>query len=127
MEFLSENTQMIKVKLDLDDEQFKRNLNNIGDRVDRAITQVVDYNAAYAEEWMKQNAPWTDRTGAARSGLTAIANHQSDTWEIFMAYSVYYGIWLEIANSGKYQIMIPAMRHVGQKILEDLKRVVYRS
>lgn len=118
---------MIKVKVKYDNEELRRGFGSIGDRVDRAISTVMDYNAAYAEEWMKSNAPWTDRTGAARSGLMAIPFNQGSVHELFLAYSVYYGIWLEIANSGRYQVLQPAMRHVGQKILEDISKIGYRA
>ena len=118
---------MLKIKIELDrNEQFKRNVDHLDNRINHAIDAVFDYNAGYAEGWMRENAPWTDRTGAARSGLMAISSSHESVHELLMAYSVTYGIWLEIANSGKYQVLIPAMRHVGQKILEDLKQVIYR-
>lgn len=117
---------MLKFKVEFKDDEFKRRSSNLNTNIDRVISAVTDYNAAYAQGWMRQNAPWTDRTGAARSGLMAIPVNQGSVHEIFLAYSVYYGIWLEIANSGRYQVLVPAMREVGQKMLKDLSQVIYR-
>lgn len=118
---------MIKFEMILKDQELQKKLNGLDDKAEDSISAVFDYNAAYATDWMKQNAPWTDRTGAARSGLIAIANNHGSDHELFLAYSVYYGIWLEIANSGRYQVLQPAMRVVGDKILKDLKRMMYRA
>ncbi len=112
---------MLSFKLDIDATELRKKLGDID--ADKAIKQVIDYNAAYAEGWMKKNAPWTDRTGAARSGLMAIPGDN----ELLLAYSVWYGIWLEIANNGRYQILIPAMRVIGQKIVDDIAKIVYRT
>lgn len=111
---------MLEFKMEIDASEIKRKLGKIDG--DKAVKAVIDYNAAYAEGWMKSNAPWTDRTGAARSGLMAIPYNN----ELLLAYSVWYGIWLEIANNGRYQILIPAMRVVGEKIIRDLEKIIYK-
>jgi len=81
----------------------------------------MQYESAYAVGWLKQNAPWTDDTGAARTGLVAIPFSSGKSHEIFMAYSVYYGIWLEVANSGRYAVITPGMRVIGEKIMNDME------
>lgn len=75
---------------------------------------------------MRTDAPWSDDTGAARGGLTAIPSHSRSQHEILLAYSVYYGIWLEVANSGKYQILIPMLRIIGEKVMRDLEHMLDR-
>ena len=90
------------------------------EQVNEDITKLFDYYAAWATTWMKINAPWTDDTGAARSGLTAVSNSYRNIYEMVLAYSVQYGIWLEVANSGRFQILGPAMRIIGNNIMKAL-------
>jgi hypothetical protein len=111
---------MAKVTIEYDDKRLRRNIRNFRGDLNHAIGVVTDRTAAWGVGYMKTNAPWTDRTGAARTGLTAIPHNQGDVHEIDLAYSVYYGIFLEVCNSGKYAIITPAMRIIGQKLMNDL-------
>lgn len=115
---------MAKVSFEYNDRQLRAGIGSFNRNLDRAVGAVVDYNAAYAMGWLRLNAPWTDNTGAARSGLMAFPNHTSRAHEIFMAYSVTYGIWLEIANNGRYAVIEPAMRIVGAKLMRDLQGLI---
>lgn len=117
---------MARVTFRYDDKQLRSNVKRLPAKIDNAISAVVDYNSAYAETYIKTRAPWTDRTGAARTGLTAISNGGGGSYEILMAYSVTYGIWLEIANDRRYAIITPAMRIVGEKLMRDLTGLLDR-
>ncbi len=117
---------MGKIKVDFDKSNLNRNLERFGDRLNRQVAAVIDYNAAYTTGWLKANAPWTDRTSAARTGLVALPFSQASQHEILMAYSVYYGIWLEVANSGRYAVITPAMRIVGEKVMRDMQMLIDR-
>lgn len=69
--------------------------------------------AAAMEEWAKQNAPWTDRTGNARKGLYGFAGGTHGGEEGKGAYyagvshgdDIDYGIWLEVRWNGRYSII----------------------
>jgi hypothetical protein len=113
-----------KIKIDFDDRQLKRNLTTFSNKVNRNIAAVMDYNAAYTTGWLKANAPWTDDTSAARTGLVTLPFSFGTQHELLMAYSVSYGIWLEIANSGRYAVITPAMRIVGEKIMRDMQMLI---
>lgn len=102
----------------------KKNLKTFDEHLNHDIAAVFDLNAGWGTTWMKINAPWTDDTGAARSGLTATPSRMGSTHELLLAYSVNYGIWLEVANSGRFQILGPAMRVIGDKILSDLQYIL---
>lgn len=115
---------MARIKVDFDSRRLKRNLNSFKDDVNGKISAAMDYEAGYTTGWLKTNAPWHDNTGAARSGLVALPFNRGNTHEILMAYSVYYGIWLEVAHSGRWAIITPAMRIVGQKIMADMQLLV---
>jgi hypothetical protein len=112
---------MARIEFKFDDRRLKKNIQSVNGRVNRNVAALMQYEAAYTVGWLKQNAPWSDRTSAARTGLTATAFSAGRTHEILMAYSVYYGIWLEIANSGRYAVITPALRIVGNKVMNDMK------
>lgn len=115
---------MAKIKIDFDDSNLRNNLKTFGNRLNRNVAATMDYNAGYTTGWLKSNAPWTDDTAAARTGLVAMPFSVGNQHEILMAYSVTYGIWLEIANSGRYAVITPAMRIVGAKIMSDLQNLI---
>ncbi len=111
---------MARVRLDFDGGPLEKRLRNIDSKIERAVSMTIDRNAAWGQAYMRTNAPWTDRTGAARGGLMALPAGN----EILLSYSVYYGIWLEIAHSGEWQILIPSMRIIGEHLMRDLKDIL---
>lgn len=74
------------------------------------ITVAVDEVATFGTAYMKTTAPWHDNTGAARAGLHTDTSHLLNRWEIVFAHAVSYGIWLEVAHSGRYQVIVPSIR-----------------
>lgn len=91
-------------------------------RVKRVITGEFMYHSDLAAATAKVNAPWTDRTGNARSGLhsgVSIGVNQ-DFWELYLAHTVFYGIYLETRFSGKYQIIAPTILFIGKLIIDRM-------
>ena len=118
---------MAKVSFEYDDKTLRTNIRRLDKRMESAIDATMDYEAAYATGQLKMRAPWTDRTGAARAGLLAVANKLGPgSHELIMSYSVHYGIWLEIANSGQYAVIGPFMPVLGRKIMHDLEHLIER-
>lgn len=117
---------MAKVNVDFDSQNLRKNITTFNSRLNRNVAALMDYNAAYTTGWLKQNAPWHDNTGAARSGLVTLPFSEGNKHELLMAYSVYYGIWLEVAHSGQWAIITPAMRIVGAKVMSDLQMLIDR-
>lgn len=115
---------MARVRISYDDSQLRRNLATLPERIDRRIGVIVDRNAAWGQGYARSNAPWTDDTSAARNGLFAFPQSTGGHHEITISHSVHYGIWLEIANSGKYQIILPTVRATGEHLMRDLKRLM---
>lgn len=115
---------MAQVKVNYDDRKLRRNLKNFNENLKRNLAIVTDRRAAITEGELKQRAPWTDDTGAARSGLMAIPHHGPGFIEIYMTYSVDYGIWLEIANNRKYAVIGPMMRIAGDNLMKDLQGLI---
>lgn len=94
---------------------------------DRQVQRVVlgefmragDEGTAFA----KINAPWTDRTGNARAGLHSDVQvlDQGRTFELIIAGSVFYQIFLETRFSGKYAIIMPTINHIGKLLMDRIQ------
>lgn len=97
-----------------------------GERVLVAVKALADFIATEAQNEMRQNAPWTDRTGNARSGLFSIAEQAAkDVVIIYFSHghTIEYGIYLELSNAGRYAIIAPTMERTYPKVrqmLDDL-------
>jgi hypothetical protein len=76
--------------------------------------------AKEVEEYAKNNAPWENRTGDAREGLTALGDQRLTSYTITLFHTVDYGIWLEVRWDGKYAIIMPTMIHMGHELMERL-------
>lgn len=86
------------------------NLKRLLPVVDAAVDLTFEHFEAVAETRMRQNAPWTDRTGNARNGL--MAKHDATPMvkhELTLYHSIPYGFWLEVRWSGRYAIIGPTM------------------
>ena len=84
---------------------------------------IVNASLEFAEklqEYAQSNAPWEDRTGDARAGLTAEVEADQDLCEIRLSHTVDYGIWLEIRWGGRYAIIIPTIEAVGPEIYDQM-------
>lgn len=91
-------------------------------KVKRVIAGQFLYHKGEAETFMRNNAPWTDRTGNARAGLHAEVNiiNQGEAFEMILAGSVPYQIWLEVRFSGKYAIIQPTCDYIGALLISRL-------
>lgn len=77
------------------------------------------------ENWMKANAPWTDRTGNARQGLYADVDSVAGRMvTLILAHGVEYGLWLEIRHAGAYAVVNPAIDHFAPRIWADIVRML---
>lgn len=73
--------------------------------------------APMLEGYMKNNRPWTDRTGNARRGLKVVTTISTDELTLRLWHTVAYGIYLEYSRAGRYAILNPT--------LQKHKRTVY--
>lgn len=93
--------------------------------IHQGIQAIAQRWAPEIENWMKQNAPWTDRTGNARQTLyTETSEVVNEMVELILSHGVYYGIFLELCNAGKYAIVGPALDHFAPKIWADVRRML---
>lgn len=84
---------------------------------------LASHTAGFAnevEKYAKDNAPWADRTGDARSGLTAQGEQRLVRYTITLYHTVDYGVWLEIRWGGRFAIIEPTIRVMGERLMADL-------
>jgi hypothetical protein len=93
-------------------------------RLYAAVVQLAEFFASKMEGYAKQHAPWTDRTGHARQGLVARVFPTAAAVTIVLASLASYGIWLEIAHQGRWQIVLPTIRAHAGEIAAALQRLV---
>ena len=93
--------------------------------IHEGVKAIAQRWAPEIENWMQENAPWTDRTGNARQSLyTEVEDVTGKMVQIILSHGVYYGIFLELKNAGRYAIVNPALDHFAPKIWADVKRML---
>lgn len=106
-----------------------------GDRVIANLARWVDRKqaamVALARRWagdlegqMRVKAPWTDRTGVARASLFSDVRLGPDELSIILAHGVDYGVYLELANNGKYAILWPTATANAPDIVASYQRLL---
>jgi hypothetical protein len=79
--------------------------------IKEAIYQLAQRFVIDIVNWMKENAPWTDRTGNLRQSLWADVAQRLNEISISFDYGLYYGVFLEFKHQGRYAIIAPALDH----------------
>lgn len=81
--------------------------------------------AAEMQAWGQANAPWTDRTERARNELTArVEGDEFGIGTIIVEHGPPWGLWLEIANGGKYSIITKMIDVFAPLLWRDIQRIV---
>jgi hypothetical protein len=112
----------------LDD--IERGLDNYVIRIHETIKAVADYFAPQLETYAKDNAPWTDRTGNARQGLTGLVDDVAvSIVDLYLTHSpaIFYGKFLELSYSGRYSIILPTMEAHYDNIFKLLQQALDRT
>lgn len=63
----------------------------------------------------RANAPWADRTGAARDGLEVDVSDEGEI-VVTLMHTVDYGIWLETIQSGRFAIIMPTLEKYATEV-----------
>lgn len=100
------------------------NLGSFDEKMNRGVTAAFEYQAPKSAARMKTEAPWTDQTGNARSGLFTATRHEGTHHSMVLAHGMSYGIYLERNHSGRYAIVIPELNRAGQDIMRALAKLL---
>ena len=86
-------------------------------KVDAGVSLAFSASEAKASSYARANAPWTDRTGNARAGLSA--KHVAEPMvkhTLVIYHTMPYGYWLEVRWSGRYAIIGPTMLNTAPQL-----------
>lgn len=87
--------------------------------------RVAEDRAKKLEQWAKDNASWTDRTGDARKLLKAEAlDSPGVLTEIELRHGVPYGVWLELVHGGKNAIIAKAIDAQAPLFMRDIQNMM---
>lgn len=83
----------------------------------RAALELYARNAAqYMEKDAKENAPWTDRTGHARTSIQGTQGWEGDVLKIILSGNMEYFYYLEMCHEKKWAIIKPTIDKNALKI-----------
>lgn len=88
--------------------------------LEMGVEAILEGWAGVLESYAQDNAPWADRTGAARAGLRAEVLRSGDAVELVLAHTVEYGIWLETIQGGAYAIIMPTIEQYAHEVLASV-------
>lgn len=116
---------MLRGSFEFKDDRLRRELEEIGPKVDGYIHAVFEYQGSKALTHAKTNAPWTDRTGNARAGLGVdIGWVPMESHSLTLFHRMPYGIFLETRWGGRYAIILPTIRLFGRDTMRLLNKLL---
>ena len=100
---------------------------NAQSRAVQYMSRTTELYSLRSETFAKSKAPWTDRSGNARSGLSSMWSAYVGTdggrFEIDVFHRVPYGIWLEVKYNGRWSIINKTIDTQGRKYFETANQV----
>lgn len=108
-------------------DELARAIEQYGDRVLVAVTAIAGRIATVMQNDARANAPWTDRTGNARTGLFGTAERDAARKLVVIYLShgadIDYGKWLELAHGGTYAVIMPTIEAHLPDVYADLRAI----
>jgi hypothetical protein len=95
--------------------------------IDSRIAVLVDRQKDVGVRYMKEHAPWTDRTGNARATLDGKVKHSPRSHSITFFGGMPYQIFLELLQAGRFAIILPATRKIGADTMALARMLLERS
>lgn len=94
-------------------------------KFEASVLILCQISAMKMEEYAKNEAPWTDRTGNARQNLKGQAEWiSSDKIMIAVSHHMYYGYWLELAHDREYAILEESIEQNVEELYRALRRLL---
>jgi hypothetical protein len=112
----------LSIKIDMN--EVRKNAEVLRTQIPQKAHDTMEYTMTWAENTAKENAPWTDRTTQARKSI----NHKTEDFPGYVMGTLYigvfYGVFLELSNQGKYRIIRPTMDRARTELRNNLKRMM---
>lgn len=114
------------IRFVIDGRKMRKQIDEGPEKAMRAAWITAQTMSPDVENYMKLNAPWTDRTSNARNGLAARAYREGKEIGIVLYHQVDYGIWLEVKNEGRFAIIQPTIDAMGPEVMRRYNRLLDR-
>ncbi|ORA25212.1 hypothetical protein BST13_33125 [Mycobacterium aquaticum] len=109
--------------------KLRDNVKDVEPDYEKVVDAFMAIAAVDGEAQMKEKAPWRDSDGnrddrvpgQARAALFTATELAGTHKSIWFSHGVDYGIWLEISNNGKDQIIMPTVAAQGKKLMKSLR------
>src|SRR5688572_21419528 len=112
--------------LSVDATDLMASITRLGPRVEAAAYAVLERQGDLAVAHMKTDAPWTDRTGVARSTLDSTVFKRGSRLYLNLFGRAPYQIYLETKNGGKFAIIGPTIVTWGPRIMRSFAGLIDR-
>jgi hypothetical protein len=99
------------------------------EELEAEIVALCERLADEITEYMKENAPWQDRTGEARASLYTLVEHEARQMvSILLSHGslIPYGVYLELSYGGQYAIIAPTIDWYGPRLFHEVQAIVER-
>lgn len=101
----------------------QRNLQAWADRQRAEVVLLAQRWAGTLEARAKTHAPWTDRTSNARNGLFGTTEVRGNEIIIRIGHTIEYGVFLELANEGRFAILKPTITDSTAEIFDSYRKL----
>ena len=91
---------------------------------DKVVEDYLNDVKSEVQGYAQENAPWEDRTGAARDGLTTTVQNNDGSVSLELSHTVDYGLWLEVIQNGRFAILLPTLEALGPQISSEVAKRV---
>lgn len=110
-----------------DIEALKKNIKAIYTRKKKLVLALCLEYAGLALRYFRQvqqsNKFWTNRTNIAKDTVFSGPINSNDIVGFFLAHTVQYGVYLELANNRKYQSLLPVVVRFYSRFIRDLEEL----
>lgn len=110
----------------MDMSKLESGLNTFMGKSEAAIRMYAETAALELQNYSRDKAPWTDRTGHARQRLTGTVTKVASGYKITLAQGVDYGIWLELAHEKRFAIIQPTILANSNEIMTGFNKLLER-
>lgn len=110
----------------MDMSKLESGLNDLMGKSEAAIRMYGETAALRLQNYARDKAPWTDRTGHARQRLTGKSAKVTNGYKITLAQGVDYGIWLELAHEKRFAIIQPTILANSNEIMTGFNKLLER-
>lgn len=75
----------------------------------------------------QRDAPWEDRTGDARRGLSTKVDSSHGDVVLTLFHTIEYGLWLEVIQNGRFAIIMPTLEKYSSKIFRNAEAKIAKA